>query len=1007
MARLFASAVVRDPEAAPPGWIDRRLIHTHPGAGQQQPPATPAAATAAAARPDKRKTGPAPGEPGRDAAASWLHDRLFAAWQAKDWNGLVGIARDHLGRSGPDPKLHPVAAAALAFFRPGEVRLREGDAERFLARFPEGQLAEYLQREHDAQRSRIADDALALHCLGLLGSARFDYLGALRSLEALTTSARLWQPAEPGPRISPAQLDEIGSYEVALPGWGFEIEVCRRSDSDEGWPRESPLERKIAQVRRRETVRLSDEFCECAPAEPACTPQDPCCAEVHYYIADLLELRDWPHRYKPGDIAYIEVQAPGETRSRTHVMERTLELLTETETSERSLETRDLQVTDRSELKVEIERQQEQKISAEATTTGTYDNKLYMFTATVSGSFSRTTSEAVREAQENAIETVKKAVSEIEKKTSVKRSERLTTKETETNVHAFSNVSEHPFVTQYFWVNQERRAQLYSYGKRVLAEFIVPEPARLYERLVEQRREAAVRDGVRPPPGDRPDRPLLKLKATDLTETNYKSLCDDWGVKDAPAFPPPTKQITLWEGTVEEIADQHELNTRHFDVPAGYVGISIRVVCQVSYRTTTGGWFPSTPSPQKLRFSLPGGNAFDVTASSDDRTIGYSPALTGGVDVYITSFNTTHVDSWTTLNLVRQPEALEAWQKAVLGLIRERYEAALAAYVEKMKPWDAYDAACDARRRELQESERSRNPFFNRELERAELKRAVIYLMCQDFSVDGAMIRNAEPCGNPEIDRTAADRKGYDWYFWDLLIDWKLMAYAFFDYFWNPMCDWPERFDPDEPDALFKAFRRAGYARVIVPINPGMEGDFLWYVKTHQKWGPTGKPGFGPNDPRWRNVVYELGHANASAMTPREGRVEVDPTKSVVILKGSDRYWDPGLGTPTAGVGTVDGAAITLDVDREIYIEGEVYLITAIALSTAAGAPQFDPAQPNSMWWDLTLDRLYVGPAGSRLYGMGAQAVAPVFSFDVPTELIWAGEKNKCLPTYPLPACVE
>ena len=134
-------------------------------------------------------------------------------------------------------------------------------------------------------------------------------------------------------------------------------------------------------------------------------------------------------------------------------------------------------------------------------------------------------------------------------------------------------------------------------------------------------------------------------------------------------------------------------------------------------------------------------------------------------------------------------------------------------------------------------------------------------------------------------------------------------------------------------------------------------------------------------------------------MTAREGRLDVANGNPAVTIKGSNRYYS------AAGTGLPDPAMIALDVDREIYIDGEVYLIVGIALNGAS--PAFNPLLPNTGWWDLTLDRPYAGATGTGLlYATGAQAVAPAFSFDMPTELIWAGDKGRCLPTYPLPPCV-
>lgn len=982
MPRLFAAAVGRRPFAAPATRLDRNSIYTHgappSGAVHALLPAADAAAE------------PCVPEPERSAAPKDLHDRLFDAWRAKDWIRLASEARTHVQHSGSPPQLHPVSAAAVSFFRPSEVNLQPGDVERFLGRFARDQLAAYLERDHERERRRLADDALALHCLGALGEAPFDYAGALRALHALATAGRLRQAGKAEQLLSPALFDRIDRIDIALPPWVFELDLCRRVDHV--W-RTSPIEQKIEQVAAHEGGPLGDSRCECAPEADVCAPQDPCCGEVRYFIGDLLELRDWIHGYKAGEIAYIANVAAGETLSREHEMKRTRELFVEMETTERTSEKRDLQVTSRYSLQREIERQKDNSISAEASTYGSYNAEIYKFGGTASGSYTRTSSEAIREAQEEAVETVRSAVYEIEKQTRTARSERSVTEETEKNAHSFTNSGTTPLVTKYFWVTEQRCAQLYSYGKQLLAEFIIPEPARLYERFAHDRREAAIADRIKPPRGKPPVAPELNFKATDLTGENYKQLCDQWGVKDPRPWPPPSMQISAgFADDGRKNGGPIDLGSVSFDIPGGYEAFQATMTGSASYRPDNF----NQGFPQKVEFN----GAASLYLSNDiaDKTqAAFSPHATGHQDFPVSAWNTDSIGAVITLHLTRQAGVLEAWQASVYALIVAEYEKQMAAYEEKMKPWDAYEAAKDKLRQELIAAERSRHPFFKRELQRAEIKRAVIYLMCQDFSVEGAMIRRAEPCGFPEIDRGRTARKGYDWYFWDRLIDWKRMTYAFFDYFWNPMCDWPQRFDPDEPDALFKAFLRAGYARVLVPVSPAMHVDFLWYVSTHQKWGQLGLPPLNPLDSRWRNVVYELEHAKESAMTRREGHIDAANGDSFLVVKGSDRYWDPVAGA-------VDGAAVALDIDRELFVECDSYLITGIA--PEPGSPAFDPLHPDTMWWRLTLDRPFTGATGTgRLYAMGAKAVAPVFSFDLPTELIWTGAHDVCLPTYPLPPC--
>jgi hypothetical protein len=967
MSRLFATAVVREPRPTRPPPSSAATIHTHPQGASSAP----------------AQAGPS------------LHDALYTAWSQQRWAELDALARKHVQGADLLSRLHPIGAAAVRFVQPGPSAFTPGDVSRLASSFDPAALEEYAGAAYARDAAVIADWALAMQCFGALGGADVDPIAGLRGVTAIAAAARVRERAG----APPARLGLIKralSAHVYLPWWSFHLDPCKGRILPGYAERPGPLRIRQGWQEPRDDGRPD---CGCPKEDDLpCAPQDPCCSEIRYYMADVLELRDWTHCYRAGDLADITVVAAGESLEREHTMKRTRELFTEDEASGRWSERRDHQATDRATLQREIERQVESSQSAEASAGGKYNSGAYSAEFSATGALKRSASEAVREAQERSKELVTSAVSEIEKQTRTLRSERVVTEETERNVHGYDNAKgTSPKVTKFFWVTQERRAQLFSHGRHLVAELIVPSPARLYERLVWLRREAEVAKLPKPtlqPPKKPAD---LVVKPEEIAPGNYLQLCAQHGVQAPPAPPAFTAQISAPKEHGAE--KQGSIGSVQLDVPPNHHAVSIQISGGASFKNPLFG-----SKTKKVEFIVAGVGVWfsgDQNALAD-RLSANLPNLTGTQFVNVEAWNLDSLGATVTLQLALVPSVLGAWQQAVFAAIKEAHAAAVAAYESAQAEYDKaqadYKAEQEELRKELEEKEKGRHPFHNRELERAELKRAAIYLMCQDFSNQGATIPHAEPCGLPEIHRGRARAWGDEWYFWDRLFDWKHMAYAFFDYFWNPISSWPERFDPDEPDPLFKAFRRAGYARLLVPVQRDMEQDFLWYASTRKKWGPTGHPPLDPNDPRWQNVVFELQHASASAMTPREGHVSgVAPGDLTVLVKGSDRYWDDVAGA-------VDPAAVAADLDRELLIDGDTYLIADIQLDS--GSPAYDPNNPDTMWWRITLDRPYTGAASARrLYAMGAQAVAPVFSFDMPTELIWAGAHDDCLPCYPLPPC--
>ena len=524
---------------------------------------------------------------------------------------------------------------------------------------------------------------------------------------------------------------------------------------------------------------------------------------------------------------------------------------------------------------------------------------------------------------------------------------------------------------------------------------MIPSPALLFEDLLERRREAEVAK-IPPPPGDIPVKPAdFTLAPTDLAAANYLQVAAQYGVTKVPPPPPMASQISQPASSTENVNGSKWLTAVDFHIPQDYHAVTISVSGDVDRR--------ASGTIREVQFSLDTATVELFPNNGDLGSAGLNN-LTGDRSVNVHAFNIKGFSATIILHLELDAAVLKAWQYSAFDQIKAAYDALQATYKQDLADYETkqaqYRAQQEQLRKDLKNKERSRDPFYNREIEQAELKRSAIYLMGQEFDRTGAINGKSEPCGYPELNRPKADEFGYDWYFWDRAFDWGLMNYSFFDYFWNQMCSWPSKFDPDDPDALFKAFRRAGYARVFIPVAEGMEEDLAYYFKTGIKWGYTGKPPADPNDTRWRDLVTEIRHQRDCYQSDREGQIDFTVTVStpnVVGIHGSDRYWDVSNGIP-------DQTAISDDTDREIFIDCVAYRIVGIALS--AISPTYTATTPNSMWWDATLDRPFKGDMTKMFrYSIGAKFIGAPFLFELPTELVWTGAHDDCLPCYPLPNC--
>lgn len=943
-----------------------------------------------------------------------LYEALHQAYAAKNIHGIDTISQQFLVENptravGSGPEIQQAVQKFFTFKRSGTTPT---ELCAFFAALPRKDVADYLG-EASFRRIDIAKGrALALAVRRDLGAPGHDAIGLLRAELGFSVLAACLGETTGDRSKSFASMkfvDLVLGMRFFLPGWVFDIDVC-------DWVRQGPLAhvpapsrltQKLAKLQKFDAAQAAhsaaaaipvirtqdgvkklgstktDEACVCDCAEAPCLPTDPCCAEINYYVADLLVMREETTCYKASDLAYIENIASGETRVRTHELTVSVEDYEEEEKTVTRKEERDHNVTDRFTLKDTID----QKLNDKKDLSASLKGKIYGQEYEVKASVSLTKDDARSQVREMFREVVDTAKQTIESVVRSKRSRKSTTETKENNAHTFTNETTKPMVAKYFWVSQEKKAQVLSHGLRTMVELFAPSPARLYEHLEKLK---AARGFTR----EKPEVHVkLTLKPDDITPNNYEALASTFGVTeyDGPPAQPP---VLYASARVDRNSPSAPVT-----IPAGYTATLIERTDSILHLT-----FGHTNGRISLVFST--GSVSQVRNGSNTESAQINQRNSG--DATLSEDHATK-DSYIVARITLTPDAvsLVEWQNEIYAQIvakdKESEHAAALALADYEKAKAEYD-------REQSEKIKGRHPFAAEEIIRAELKRATIYMMCDEFTPNNAMNMNSQPCGFPEINRREASELGNEWYFFDRGFDWENASFTFYDYFRNPMCKWVDTFDPDEPNFLFKAFLRAGYARVQIPVSPGMEQDIIHYLETGERWGQTGEPPTNPLDPRWISIVEEIKHSRGCYQNDREGFVVAyeDPGSGGFdqrILMHTDRYWDV-LG------GVRDQDAIDLDLDREIFIDGISYRILSIAQDPAG--PAYNAAPNTFMQWIVTLDRKfesgpYIDPNASTPvlkpwnYAIGAQFVGAPFFFDLPTNLVWIGDHaNACLPCYPV-----
>ena len=330
-----------------------------------------------------------------------------------------------------------------------------------------------------------------------------DALGALHALEALAVDGAL------------SELGGVHTHVLPVPGW-----LVATFPELAGWKPPAP-------AAGFPLVGTYDDLRAYLDATPVVHP---IFARLHRFrhpfndvspvgVGDLKVVKQWLLGYKIGEISHIDNVLLGETKSRVHRhLEKTEDVFTLT--SEQQEETtRDTQTTDRFEIKREAENvvKSDLNVTAGLNVNLNYQGTGYTIVSTVTGglAYTRSQTEQAKVASNFARDVVDKAVKRVQSRVSQTRTTTTLFETEETNTHSFENKNGKEHISGlYRWLDKEYRSQIYNFGRRMMFEFVVPEPAAF---LVESRLRAYETALEVPQPPIQPGLAELPPWATNLT----------------------------------------------------------------------------------------------------------------------------------------------------------------------------------------------------------------------------------------------------------------------------------------------------------------------------------------------------------------------------------------------------------------------------------------------------------------------------------------------------------
>jgi hypothetical protein len=589
-------------------------------------------------------------------------------------------------------------------------------------------------------------------------------------------------------------------------------------------------------------------------------------------IADYRRVEQEVCCYVPGEVSHIEnVMAREYKEKSTRRLRRQEDTLTtskEKETEKLS----DTTSTERFEMNQEVASILAQQNSA-AFHSGMLSNG-YKVNFDASADFAHNTSketsniQALNEAQEITERVLERVVQKVKEE----RVTKIIEEYEENSKHGYDNRKGDKHISGvYRWVDKIMRNKVINYGKRLMYEFMIPEPASFHNAVMDAKKVSAEVEILEKPIDPRTAGVLPMKTFSDVKEETYSH----WAaVYNAEVTPMPSGTITVGKGFNMK-GDNTEYESAsgngEIKIPDGYITVRGKLNFSAAE--------PDTQYDRKAFFVSLGdhsekstnrlNNKLDITSSMFN--VGsYRESIP--VSFMMQDYFEGKINA--TVECILTDEAREQWQLDTFNAIITAYEARLAEYNDKV-----------TNAKTAQKERAKTNPMFNRQVENIVLRKNCIeYLIGQAALGKTSLLQGSVPrdirakYDDPALESYSAKVK-----FFEQAFEWDLMSYYFYPFYWAEKSKWVDMYQIDEmDDATFKAFLESGMARVIVTVKPGFEEAVNWYMATGQVWNGGQVPTM--SDELFMSIVDELREQTGEVEETWESRV---PTSLTVIQAGN------------------------------------------------------------------------------------------------------------------------
>lgn len=572
-------------------------------------------------------------------------------------------------------------------------------------------------------------------------------------------------------------------------------------------------------------------------------------------IADYLKVEQSLHAYVPGEVSHIENIMAREYKEKSTRRLRRQENTNTTSTDTEREKLTDTTSASRFEMQSEISKMLQESTDFGLNTNMNFGGKtLGSFAMSIGANFAhhQAKEESQRQAVTQSQDITTRALDRIVTKVHEERIEKIIEEFEENNKHGFDNTKgDKHVVGVYRWLDKRMKNQIYNYGKRMMLEFMIPEPAKLHTLAIDNLKKSNTK--VIPVPVD-PRTSSVNPMA------DYKSLAGEitlnyWMSKynveiDAPLEKSKTLSFSFSDKTIGQDYDEvfgrwTGVYNKDFEIPEDYV--ATKVTGNISVGEGAGD---ARMRPRTDLFIC--GKSLIASLNDNTKYIVNQEVLNIEKSITISGkfWDVRAISGTLNVTCVLNDLAKAAWQQKAFNAIIQAYEDALAEYNSQLEQEEAKAKQIS-----------SENPNYYRQIEQEILKHNAIAFLTDDEPVKHEILgldlnKESKSMADYLVKRDNLDQYAALVKFMEQAFEWDIMSYNFYPYYWAGRSDWETMHLSDSVDPLFRSFLQSGMARVIVTVKPGFEDAVNFYFTTGKIWNGGEVPVIG--DPMYLSIVDEL-----------------------------------------------------------------------------------------------------------------------------------------------------